>query len=136
MVTVKLFRQLLIVTISFSLNSCINKIEYHFDIFNETKYELNAVYFDWCNGSKEVSIPKNSELLGISLKYKRSAANLFGSGELCVNVRFYSDSSGMHENLSGFSIPRDQLSRKKNNKIVIREDNSTPGEVFFIDLID
>ena len=70
--------------ISFGLFSCSKEIDYNFQVKNQTKYHLNEVSFDWCNGDKKISMSPNSLTGLFTLTYKTRGANISKRWYFCV----------------------------------------------------
>lgn len=108
--------------------------EYDFTVKNNTKYVLNDVSIDWCNGEKKIFIGSYSTA-NVALTYKSKLSNSFGSGSLCITVLTYSDTAGIHYNTNGVSIDRSELSKRNPNTISISERSSaTNSNIFSIEL--
>ncbi len=121
--------------ISFGLFSCSKEIDYNFQVKNQTKYHLNEVSFDWCNGDNKISINPNSLTGLFTLTYKTSGANTLGHGSLCITVLSYSDTISTYQNTIGIAIEKSKLNKKTPNVILISE-KTTPSNsnIFSIEL--
>jgi hypothetical protein len=106
--------------------SCTKK--YNFEVRNETKYTLNEVSFDWCNGNNKISVNPYSSVT-VSLSYKVRFLNIFASGSLCVIVLTYSDTQNVYKNTIGAAIDRSIL--KKHNVIKITEKSASNNSNIF-----
>ena len=107
--------------------SCTKK--YNFEVRNETKYTLNEVSFDWCNGNNKISVNPYSSVT-VSLSYKVRFLNfIFGYGELCVTVLTYSDTQNVYKNTIGAGFDRGTL--KKHNVIRITEKSASNNSNIF-----
>ncbi|GIV26480.1 MAG: hypothetical protein KatS3mg027_0294 [Bacteroidia bacterium] len=107
--------------------------EYSFQINNQTNFYLNEVLFDWCNNNKKISL-KPYSTTEIRLKYRPKITNIFGTGSLCITILTYSDTNSTYHNNTGVSFERKNLSKRKDNKILITKSNFSNNKIFSITL--
>lgn len=110
---------------SLCLLTCSKEKSYDFQVINRTYYDIIEFDLDWCQSDYQISIGPGQTSEIHTLEYKTSAANAFGTGELCIGVKLYSNSPGAvveYSHNCGIARGRKFFSEEKLNKIFIDED--------------
>lgn len=123
---------IILVSVSFILNSCKNEVTYECRIINNTNYRIDKIQFSCAVDEKTVSIQPKSTSERFTLSYDKGLGIFSSQHLLCLTVTEYSDSTKSYQNNIGRTISMNDLN--KNIEFVVNYEQSKmyPSDIFLV----